>query len=143
MAFDANDFDEQEFDDLIEAETPNEDEEDTPKKKIQAPVKKAQPIPMVPKKREPIIEELDEDEQPIELPKQKPVTRPVAPQQPQRRPQTQRGEPRFAPYIMPRRYGIMDSTTGQPYVEAADAESFTVALLADILNKLDKIEVSL
>lgn len=152
MAFNADEFSEEDFDELIEAESPEEEEEkEAPKKKRpveetyeeeeqeQQPKRKAAPVQTQPKKNVQPKKQLAPFEE-EEYEETKPTPRPAV-AKPKTAPQVQRD--RYVGYISAKRYGIMDNTTGQPYIETTDAESLTISLLSDILNKLDKIEGSI
>jgi len=50
---------------------------------------------------------------------------------------------RYAPYMMPKRVGLIDNETQQPIIEAGDINEVMLATLSDILNRLERIERSL
>lgn len=70
-----------------------------------------------------------------------PLDQPQA--QPAQAPQPQPITRKYAPYVLPTRVGIIDNDTQGPYVEAGDVNEVVLAVLSDILNRLDRIEQSL
>lgn len=145
---DFEDFSE-DFDSLIEAEGPVEEQPDEieeeqpqpqPKKKVSQPVAVKKSIPVPVKKPQPVIVEQIEEEEPEDIPVQVQAPRPVAPKRPQ---PVKQQQPRYVAYKTEKRYGLIDNITGQPVMESQDIETLTLSVLSDILNKLDKIESSL
>jgi len=150
-------FDEKKEDDEEEVTTPNLG---TVKRKVQ-PVQN--PVPVFKKQieadeeeQEQEQEEEEEEEQPQPQVKRAAFARPSKPMPAKPAPVPIRTAPventrqeeqpqqeRYVPYAFQTRYGVVDRTTGQALFEFPDRESLTVALLMEILNRLDKVEASL
>lgn len=76
---------------------------------------------------------------------------PVA--QPQQHMQTRRQRPapgttpaqktRFEAYSTPKKYGVIDNSTGNPFMEAEDPINLVIGLIVDMKNDLEEIKESL
>lgn len=50
---------------------------------------------------------------------------------------------RYSPYILPARTGVFDNLTNKPLMEDPEKTDLLVALLTDVINRLDRIEQNL
>ena len=71
-----------------------------------------------------------------------------APQQRTERPveNTQAAEEkpgRYVPYMVPAKFGLLDNSVQAPILEVGDNDSLIMALLTEILNRVERIEQSL
>lgn len=153
--FDENDEDSADEQDEFEREERESMEAKKPvvvKKKINnrevlSPAERAErEIAKVREAEDPYAHEL-EDQEDNPLPGYRPRERRPEPKvirQEPRQEQREQQEPqvRFNPYSVPERFGIFDAETKQPILEAADANTVILAAIADILNRLDRIEKS-
>lgn len=160
-----------EFASLLEKDSEDEETIDTPNLgKVKRPASQPMPIPQskparsikpVDRNRQMIDPDSEYDEVERQLSKPAPIptrqetrerevreVRQEAPQQRTERPveNTQVAEEksgRYVPYMVPAKFGLLDNASQAPIFEVGDNDSLIMALLTEILNRVERIEQSL
>lgn len=115
------DFPEEEFDDL-----PEDFEDEIVSGR---PPKKAQPVAAPAPTRQPAQLPPQSRQRPVQAAASAPVQTPQ--------------QPRYVPFVLPARSGVFDNLTNRPLMEDPDKSDLMLGLLAEILNRLDRIEQGL